>query len=130
MRYSAMSPRDDTLQVQGGPANLWCCGEKAGLLVGHTEAMVTGALAGHNAVRWLAGIGPLQLPVSLAVGDAVTHVREQMATFDGLAKKYTFSGSVYFERMKQLDLYTTDSSAIDARVRATGLAGVLAHKVT
>jgi hypothetical protein len=61
MRYSAMSPRDDTLQVQGGPANLWCCGEKAGLLVGHTEAMVTGA-PGHNAVRCWPASGRCSLP--------------------------------------------------------------------
>ena len=54
MRYSAMSPRSDDLRVLGGPANLLCCGEKAGLLVGHTEAIATGALAGHNA-RALAG---------------------------------------------------------------------------
>jgi hypothetical protein len=130
MRYSAMSPRTDDLRVVGGPANLVCGGEKAGLLVGHTEAMVTGALAGHNAVRLHAGIDTLTLPASLAVGDAITHVRQVMATPDGLTKKYTFSGSVYFERMKERDLYTTDRAAIADRVRATGLAGVLAHKVT
>jgi hypothetical protein len=130
MRYSAMAPRADDLQVTGGPANLLCCGEKAGLLVGHTEAIATGTLAGHNAVRIHAGLGTLTLPQSLAVGDAITHVRRSMATADGLTKKYTFSGSVYFERMKQLGLYTTDHAAIADRVRATGLSNVLAHKVT
>lgn len=130
MRYSAMTPRTDDLRVAGGPANLLCGGEKAGLLVGHTEAMATGALAGHNAVRLQAGLDPLVLPASLAVGDAIAHVRRSMETADGLTKKYTFSGSVYFDRMKQLDLYTTDKTAIADRVRATGLSGVLAHKVT
>jgi hypothetical protein len=130
MRYSAMAPRADDLRVAGGPANLLCCGEKAGLLVGHTEAIATGTLAGHNAVRIHAGLDTLTLPESLAVGDAITHVRRSMATADGLTKKYTFSGSVYFERMKQLGLYTTDHAAIADRVRATGLSNVLAHKVT
>lgn len=130
MRYSAMSPRTDDLRVIGGPANLVCGGEKAGLLVGHTEAMATGALAGHNAVRLHVGLPTLTLPTSLSVGDAITHVREVMATPEGLTKKYTFSGSVYFTRMKELDLYTTDKAAIAERVRATGLTDVLAHKVT
>jgi hypothetical protein len=50
MRYNALAPRDDAMQVQGGVDNLFCGGEKAGLLVGHTEAMVTGTLGGHNVV--------------------------------------------------------------------------------
>jgi threonine dehydrogenase-like Zn-dependent dehydrogenase len=129
MRYSAMSPRTDDLHVFGGPSNLFCCGEKAGLLVGHTEAMATGALAGHNAVRWQAGLDLLMLPESLAVGDAIAHVRRSMQTREGLMKKYTFSGSVYFERMKDLDLYTTDVPTVEARVRSTGLSGVLDHPV-
>ena len=54
MRYAALAPRDDAMQVQGGVDNLFCSGEKAGLLVGHTEAIVTGALAGHNAARMAA----------------------------------------------------------------------------
>ena len=48
MRYLALSPRDNALKVKGAD-NLFCGGEKAGLLVGHTEAIVTGTLAGHNA---------------------------------------------------------------------------------
>ena len=129
MRYSALSPRDDTMRVQGGPDNLFCGGEKAGLLVGHTEAIVTGALAGHNAVRHAAGQAPLALPAALAVGDAITHVREAMQTEAGLQKKYTFSGSVYFDRMRARGLYTTDKAASAARVAAAGLTGVFSQAV-
>ena len=50
IRYVGMSPRDDALKVIG-VENLFCGGEKAGLLVGHTEAIVTGTLAGLNAVK-------------------------------------------------------------------------------
>jgi threonine dehydrogenase-like Zn-dependent dehydrogenase len=130
MRYAAMSPRDDALAVVGGPANLFCAGEKAGPFVGHTEAMVTGSLAGHNAVRCLAGAEPLTLPDTLAVGDAIAHVRREMDTEEGMTRKYTFSGSVYFDRMRELGLYTTDTAEIAARVKAAGLTDVFAEPVT
>lgn len=129
MRYSALSPRDDTMRVTGNVDNLFCGGEKAGLLVGHTEAMITGALAGHNAVRAASGKELLILPDTLAVGDAITYVREEMETERGLQKKYTFSGSVLFERMKERGSYTTDHDAIVRRVTASGLTGVYRQKV-
>ena len=120
VRYMGMSPRDDSLRVTGID-NLFCAGEKAGLLVGHTEAIVTGTLAGYNAARLSSGRALLVLPASLCVGDAITHVRERMDTEEGLALKYTFSGSVYFERMKKIGLYTLDSEEIRSRVAHTGL---------
>jgi len=129
IRFLAMSPRDDHLKVKGVD-NLFCGGEKAGLLVGHTEAIVTGTLAGHNAVRHALGRSLLQLPRSLAVGEAIAYVREQMQTEAGLMKKYTFSGSVFFERMKELGLYTTDVGVITRRVEATGLSGIFARPLT
>lgn len=125
VRYLALSPRDNCLLV-GGMVNLFCGGEKAGPLVGHTEACVTGTLAGHNAVRWALGQPLLELPATLAVGDAIAHVGE-MITRGGLFKKYTFSGAGYFDRMKQLGLYTTDVEAIRRRVAAAGLLGALAQ---
>lgn len=129
MRFSNISPRDDALQVQGDIDNLFCGGEKAGLLVGHTEAIVTGALAGHNAVRSMAGKELLKIPEKLAVGDAIKNVREEMETEAGMAKKYTFSGSVYFNRMKEKKLYTTDIGAIRKRVAAAGMTGILEQRV-
>jgi hypothetical protein len=129
IRYLAMSPRDNFLKVEGVD-NLFCGGEKAGLLVGHTEAITTGTLAGHNAVRYVVGKPLLELPISLAVGDAIAYVREQMQTEEGLMQKYTFSGSVYFERMKELGLHTTDENAIRERVKEAGLSDVFAQKVT
>jgi hypothetical protein len=130
MRFNAMSPRDDALRVTGGVDNLFCGGEKAGLLVGHTEAIVTGALAGHNAMRHAAGKEVLVLPDTLAIGDAIAHVRREMGTEAGMGYKYTFSGSVYFERMRERGLYTTDRSAIEKRVEAAGLTGVYAQAVS
>jgi hypothetical protein len=129
MRFAALSPRDDAMRVTGDVDNLFCGGEKAGLLVGHTEAIVTGALAGHNAVRHIAGKALLVLPEALACGDAIRHVRLEMETEAGMGKKYTFSGSVYFERMRELGLYSTDRAAVAERVAATGLTDVYRQRV-
>jgi hypothetical protein len=125
IRYVGMSPRDDALKVIG-VENLFCGGEKAGLLVGHTEAIVTGTLAGLNAVRFIKKEKPLVFPDTLAVGDGISYVRTQMATEAGLGYKYTFSGSVYFDRMKEKDLYTIDIQKIQGRVEEAGLTGVFA----
>lgn len=128
MRYLAISPRDNHLKVRGAE-NLFCGGEKAGPLVGHTEAIVTGLLAGHNAARNAVGLPLLEIPATLAIGDAIAHVGEQVKTEEGLRKKYTFSGSVYFNRMKEVGLYTTDVEAIRARVRAAGLENIFARRL-
>jgi hypothetical protein len=123
IRYIGMAPRDDALKVTG-VENLFCAGEKAGLLVGHTEAICTGTLAGYNAVRCIKRENPLILPDSLAVGDSIAHVRQQMQHKEGLGLKFTFSGSVFFDRMKQRNLYSTDVKKIEQRVQQAGLAGV------
>jgi len=125
IRYLALSPRDDRLQVEGLD-NLFCAGEKAGLLVGHTEAIATGVLAGHNAVRCAEGRRLVTLPATTAIGDAITYVREQMTTEAGMAKKYTFSGDVYFRRMKELGLYSTDQASIQQRVAEGGVSNIFA----
>jgi hypothetical protein len=127
IRYIGMSPREDSLKVNG-IENLFCAGEKAGLLVGHTEAIVTGTLAGHNAVKYIRKEKPLLLPKSLAVGDAITYVRTQMETEEGLGYKYTFSGSIYFDRMKQKDLYTTNIKEIEKQVEASGMTGIFSQR--
>ena len=123
IRYMGMAPRDDALKVTGVD-NLFCAGEKAGLLVGHTEAICTGTLAGYNAVKCIKKEKPLILPDSLAVGDSISHVRQQMQREEGLGLKFTFSGSVFFDRMKQRNLYSIDAREIEQRVEQAGLAGV------
>ena len=123
VRYLGMAPRDDSLKVKG-VENLFCAGEKAGLLVGHTEAIVTGTLAGYNAVKGIRKEKLLILPESLSVGDAIPYVRTMMETEEGLGYKYTFSGSVYFDRMKQKGLYSVDRKKIQERVDKAGMTGI------
>jgi hypothetical protein len=125
IRFCAMSPRDDALKVEGVD-NLFCGGEKAGPFVGHTEAVCTGTVAGYNAVRSMRGEALLRLPDGTAVGDAIGFVRRQMATEEGLGLKYTFSGSVYFQRMQELGLYEMDPVRIADRVASMGLEEVFA----
>lgn len=123
IRYIGMAPRDDALKVIG-VENLFCAGEKAGLLVGHTEAIVTGTLAGYNAVKLVKKEKLLMIPTTLAVGDGISHVRSKMETEEGLGYKYTFSGSVYLDRMKQKGLYSIDPEEIKKRVDRAGMTGI------
>lgn len=120
VRFMDIAPCDDSLKVKG-VKNLFCAGEKTGPLVGHTEAIITGALAGNNAVRTAKGLKPRILPTELVNGDIISFTHEQMKTPKGLKQKYTFSGSIYFERMKARGQYTTDKTKIREKVRKLGL---------
>ncbi len=119
IRFMAMAPRDNTLKVKGID-NLFCAGEKAGLLVGHTEAIATGFLAGHNAVRSALGKRCVEIPRETSIGDFIAFVNEQIETEEGLRLRYTFSGGLYFERMKKLGLYSIDINEVRERVKKSG----------
>ena len=125
VRFLSRAPRDAALRVESFE-NLFCAGEKAGFFVGHTEAMVTGTLAGHNAVRTLQNVAPVVLPQTLACGDIIAAEQEGLAGRDNLAKRYTFSGGEYFERMQAKSLYVADPERVAVRVRREGLEGLFA----
>ncbi len=127
VRFTAMAPHDETLRVDG-VANLFCAGEKVGPLVGHTEAICTGTLAGYNAARLAAALEPLALPESLAVGDAIARVTEFLREPGERMLRFTFSGSVYFRRMVDRGLYTTSELQVQARVAEAGLSGIFARE--
>lgn len=128
IRYLSMAPRDNTLKVKGLD-NLFAAGEKAGLFVGHTEAIVTGTLAGYNAVRLGIGLPLVELPVSLAVGDIIAHENRMKATKNGLRNRYTFAGAGYFERMRELGLYTIDVEKIRERVELVKMSGFFGSRL-
>jgi len=48
---------------------------------------------------------------------------------EGMFKKFTFSGSVYFDRMKELGLYSTDVTEIEQRVADSGMGGIFEKRV-
>ena len=120
IRYLSMAPRDNTMKVKGID-NLFVGGEKSGLFVGHTEAIVTGCLAGYNAARLGAGRTPEVLPEDLAVGDIIAYENSMKETSDGITQRYTFAGAGYFKRMKEKGLYTTDRELINNKIEHIGM---------
>lgn len=127
MRYMAVGLRDDDMRARG-IENLFLGGEKSGFFVGHTEAITTGSLAGYNAGRMAAGKekeqGLLRLPRELAVGDIIAFANEMLETPEGFQKRLTFAGGLYFRRMQDRQLYSTDRKQIRRRVEEQGLAEV------
>jgi hypothetical protein len=128
INWVSMAPRDDTLLVRDF-RNLFVAGQKAGPLGGIVEVTVTGILAGHNAVRVAVGKEPMTLPRSTAIGDFISFTGEMTEVPGGLNRGYSLAHQVYFERMKQNGLYTSDVSSIHRRIKDLGLTGVLARKV-
>ncbi len=120
IRYLSVAPCWDTMQVIGA-TNLFCGGEKGAPLIGHTEAVVTGAVAGYNAVRYANHQDLLIIPESLAVGGIIRYAHEQFVNKKILDERYTFAGGVFFDRMKASLLYSTDVDEIEKRVEKAGL---------
>ncbi|MPM42923.1 hypothetical protein SDC9_89595 [bioreactor metagenome] len=128
IRYLSVAPRTDDLRVVGLD-NLFCGGEKSGLFVGHTEAIVTGSLAGYNAVRSQLGMPLLILPRLLAIGDIIAFANEKVMTREGRRNRYTFAGAEYFQTMKDLGLYTLDTEEIKNRVKRLNLDNIFNQKL-
>jgi len=128
MRYLSVAPRTNDMKVQGVD-NLFCAGEKSGLFVGHTEAICTGTLAGHNAVRLALGLPLLILPSSIAIGDIISYENEQSKTRDGRKVRYTFAGAGYFKRMQELGLYTLNIKEIKNKVTKLNLDNIFNTKL-
>ncbi|MEG2288311.1 MAG: FAD-dependent oxidoreductase [Clostridium sp.] len=128
IRYLSVAPRSNQMKVLGLD-NLFCAGEKSGLFVGHTEAMVTGSLAGHNAVRNQLGMPLLVLPRNLAIGDIIAYANEKVQTTEGRRNRYTFAGAEYFKRMEDTGLYLLDSEEIHKKVKKLDLDNIFAQKL-
>ncbi|WP_156943686.1 FAD-dependent oxidoreductase [Alkaliphilus transvaalensis] len=128
IRYLSIAPRNNAMKVDQLD-NLLCAGEKAGLFVGHTEAIVTGSLAGHNSIRLSLGMPLLELPRSLASGDLIACANEEIKQEEGLKKRYTFAGSDYFKRMQKLGLYTTDTKVLKDKIERLKLLKIYEDKM-
>lgn len=128
MRYLSVAPRTNDMKVSGID-NLFCAGEKSGLFVGHTEAICTGTLAGHNSVRLALGMPLLILPTSIAIGDIISYENEKSKSREGRKQRYTFAGAGYFKRMQEIGLYTMDIKEINNRISKLNLDGIFDEKL-
>ncbi|MFW2503931.1 FAD-dependent oxidoreductase [Clostridium diolis] len=126
IRYLCAAPRNNSMQVNG-VENLFCGGEKSGFFVGHTEAMTTGTLAGYNAVQYLEKKPLLELPRELATGDIIGYANDKVKE-GKMSERYTFSGAEYFERMKDLGLYSIDNDEIRSRVKKLNLTNIFSKQ--
>lgn len=126
IRYLCAAPRNNSMQVKG-VENLFCGGEKSGFFVGHTEAMTTGTLAGYNAVQYLEKKPLLELPRELATGDIIAYANDKVKE-GKMSERYTFSGAEYFERMKDLGLYSIDNDEIRSRVKKLNLTNIFSKQ--
>ena len=128
IRYLSVAERNNAMKAEG-IENMFCGGEKSGFFVGHTEAITTGSLAGHNAARLLKGLRLLELPRQVAAGDLISYANEMMETENGLMTRYTFAGAEYFARMKEKNLYTTDKQEIEKRISRYDLQGIYSQRI-
>lgn len=128
IRYLSVAERNNAMKAEG-IENMFCGGEKSGFFVGHTEAISTGSLAGHNAARLLKGLRLLELPRQIAAGDLISYANEMLKTENGLMTRYTFAGAEYFARMKEKNLYTTDKQEIKKRVSRYDLQGIYSQRI-
>ena len=122
IRYLSITPTDIYLRAKGVD-NLLCAGEKIGPIAGHTEAIATGILAGKNAVLLRQKKKLFLPPVQTALGDFISYVHSELEK-ENSSEIFTFSGSVYFERMKRLGLYETDQEEICKNIGNLRLRGV------
>lgn len=128
IRYLSCAIRENSLKVKDID-NMFCAGEKSGLFVGHTEAICTGSLAGHNAARYLAHKPLLIIPKESCIGDIISYANYRLLQKDDKKSRYTFAGSVYFDRMKELGLYTTDVEEIKNRIENLELTNVFSEGI-
>lgn len=63
----------------------------------------------------------LVLPNTIAIGDFIEFVQRKMTDESGRRIRYTFSGSVYFNRMKEEGLYEINSEFIQQNIEKAGL---------
>lgn len=128
IRHLSIAPRDNFMKVVGVD-NLFTAGEKSGFYIGHTEAIVTGYLAGHNGVRKALNMDLIELPEQLTIGDFISYSNKKMHEDGGDLLKFTFAGSIYFERMKEKNLYITDEKVLQKKVENSGLLGFYDKKL-
>lgn len=120
IRFSGLIERDRRLMVPP-LKNLFVAGERAGLSLGHTEAIVTGALAGYNAWRLSRGCEPVELPRGCVCGELIAFTGFKGGRGEKYEIVYSLSGGPLWEHLQQQNLYSTDPETIARRLDKLGL---------
>ena len=123
IRFSGLVERDRRLLVYP-LKNLFAAGERAGLCLGHTEAMITGTLAGYNAWRLSRGEELLTLPRGCVSGELIALTGLKAASAERCEIVYSLSGGPLWEHLQCMNLYSTDAAAIGRRLERLGLLGI------
>ncbi|MEG0181656.1 MAG: hypothetical protein RR657_07155 [Peptostreptococcaceae bacterium] len=71
----------------------------------------------------------MQLPTNTLIGDFISYANNEMQKPDGDKLRFTFAGSVYFNRMKELGFYTIDKDVVRDRVKKASLEGIYDKKI-
>jgi len=127
IRFQALTPRDDTLSVPG-IENLFVASEKLGVN-GVPEVIITGVLAGHNAVRRAAGRVPLVLSKTTMMGAFIAFINERWNTEEGLTRRFCLWRGPFFQKAKEAGLYAEDKNVLRSRIEKEGLEDVFSRKI-
>ena len=119
VRFMSVTPRDDALKVPGVD-NMLVASEKLGIS-GIGEVIVTGVVAGHNAVREAAGMPPLILPRTTILGDYIAYIVEGWQAEARLKTRPHVRDGAYLRRAEEMGLYTEDKGLIASRIRDNNL---------
>jgi len=119
-----IAPRNNALEVESFD-NLLCAGLKAGNTNSLLDAVVSGDLAGYNAVRKAKGLKCVEIPKTLAVGAFIDYVWRMMDTEEGIRKCPTMEN---INILKSLGVYRK-KEAILKEVEKAGLTGIYSRPV-
>jgi len=120
IRFSGVIRRDSRLMLPHLD-NLLVAGERAGPALGHTEAIVTGSLAGYNAWRISVGREPVKLPPGTACGALISFSKLKDGPPEVRRTLYNLSGGHLWDFMRNHNLYTTNNAEIYRRMKQLGL---------
>ncbi|MBI4188501.1 MAG: FAD-dependent oxidoreductase [Chloroflexi bacterium] len=121
----SIAPRNNALEVASFD-NLLCAGLKAGNTNSLLDAVVSGDLAGYNAVRKAKRLKCLEIPRSLAVGAFIDYVWRMMGTEEGIKKCPTMEN---INILKSLGVYRK-KAAILKEVEKAGLTGIYSRPLS
>jgi len=124
MRFLDIALCEDSLMAKG-VRNLFCAGERVGIL-GVTECIATGTLAGYNAARNAMGIPPITLPKRIATGCLISSVNKLKDTDNCLKTTYYGGSGAGFKIIAENNLYSTEVETIKRRIQQEGVEGVYA----